>query len=106
MVIFPYVQYSSDMLQDRFGFGSSAGTFYALPYIISGVMSPILGIVIDKIGKRALFSKCLKADFFVIFIDSFANREIFFLHVYSHVLLSFHPARLYNYDADLAFVGR
>ena len=57
MVIFPYVQYSSDMLQTRFGFGKSAGTFYALPYIISGVMSPILGIVIDKIGKRALFSK-------------------------------------------------
>lgn len=55
MVIFPYVQYSTDMLQQRFGFGSSAGTFYALPYIISGVMSPILGFVIDKIGKRALF---------------------------------------------------
>ena len=46
------------MLEDRFGFGKSAGTFYALPYIISGVMSPILGIVIDKNGKRALFSKC------------------------------------------------
>lgn len=57
MVIFPYVQYSADMLQDRFGFGSSSGTIYALPYIISGVMSPILGFVIDKIGKRALFSK-------------------------------------------------
>ena len=57
MVIFPYVQYSSDMLETRFGFGSSAATFYALPYIISGVMSPILGITIDKIGKRALFSK-------------------------------------------------
>lgn len=57
MVIFPYVTFSSDMLQSRFGFGNSAGTFYALPYIISGVMSPILGFVIDKIGKRALFSK-------------------------------------------------
>ncbi len=57
MVIFPYVQYSPDMLKTRFGFGDSAGTFYALPYIISGIMSPILGIIIDKIGKRALFSK-------------------------------------------------
>lgn len=57
MVIFPYVQFSADMLQTRFGFGDSAGTFYALPYIISGVLSPILGFVIDKVGKRALFSK-------------------------------------------------
>lgn len=57
MVIFPYVQYSADMLQTRFGYGSSAGTWYALPYIISGICSPILGFIIDKVGKRALFSK-------------------------------------------------
>ena len=58
MVIFIYIQYASDMLQERFGFSDSlAGTFYALPYIISGVTSPILGFVIDKIGKRAIFSK-------------------------------------------------
>ena len=59
------------MLEDRFGFGKSAGTFYALPYIISGVMSPILGIIIDKNGKRALFSKCP-----------------FFLHYF----ITFHPS--------------
>ena len=58
MVIFPYVQFSADMLETRFGFSSSgAGTWYALPYIISGVCSPLLGITIDKVGKRALFSK-------------------------------------------------
>ena len=57
MVIFPYIQNSSDMLEKRFNFGKLASTFYSLPYIISGVMSPILGIIIDKIGKRALFSK-------------------------------------------------
>ena len=54
-VIFPYVQYSADMLEDRFGYGNSSGTFYAVPYIISGILSPILGITIDKKGKRALF---------------------------------------------------
>lgn len=26
-----------------------------MPYIISGILSPLLGITIDKIGKRALF---------------------------------------------------
>jgi len=57
MVVFPYVQYSSDMLRTRFGFGNSAGTFYSIPYIISGIFSPILGYIIDKVGKRPLFSK-------------------------------------------------
>ena len=45
------------MLKERFGFDKGAGAIYALPYIISGILSPILGIIIDKIGKRALFSK-------------------------------------------------
>ena len=93
MVIFPYVQYSSDMLEDRFGFGKSAGTFYALPYIISGVMSPILGIIIDKIGKRALFSKC----HFYLAVNYLANYEIF---LYSHVLVSVHLIGLYNHNVD------
>ena len=47
------------MLRTRYGFGNSAGSFYALPYIISGVCSPILGFIIDKKGMRALFSKSL-----------------------------------------------
>ena len=55
MVIFPYVQFASAMLEDRFGFGSSAGDFYSLPYFISAFLSPITGVIIDKHGKRALF---------------------------------------------------
>ena len=98
MVIFPYVQYSSDMLEDRFGFGKSAGTFYALPYIISGVMSPILGIIIDKIGKRALFSKCPFFHICSASVNFCANCEIF---LYSHVLVSVHPTRLHNHNVDL-----
>ena len=44
------------MLVERYGYDSqSAGTYYALPYIISGIASPILGIIIDKQGKKALF---------------------------------------------------
>ena len=55
MAIFPYIQFCSDMLSSEFGFGSMASTFYAMPYIISAFMSPILGIIIDKLGRRALF---------------------------------------------------
>ena len=56
-VIFVYVEFSSDMLRSRFGFGDSAGTFFALPYIIACFVSPLAGIVIDKNGKNPLFSK-------------------------------------------------
>ena len=51
------MQNASDMLEQRFGFGQLAGTLYAIPYIISGVMSPLLGIVIDKFGRKPQFSK-------------------------------------------------
>lgn len=72
MVIFPYIQYASDMLEKRFGFSDvTASTLYSLPYIISGVMSPILGIIIDKIGKRALFSKYLATPQFKLSIFLF-----------------------------------
>ena len=58
MVIYPYIEFSSDMLENRFGFNEvAAGSFYSLPYIILAVMSPLIGIIIDKIGKRTLFSK-------------------------------------------------
>lgn len=56
-VIFVYVEFAEDMLRTRFGFGDLAGTYYALPYIISCFMSPFAGIVIDKNGKHPLFSK-------------------------------------------------
>lgn len=56
MSIFPYIQLSSGLLQDKFGFDEvQAGTLYGIPYFISAFASPILGIIIDKIGKRALF---------------------------------------------------
>jgi hypothetical protein len=34
-----------------------AGTLYSLPFLISAGISPFLGILIDKVGKRALMSK-------------------------------------------------
>jgi len=56
MVIFTYIGNGADMLTDRFGFTKTGGaSFYATPYVISAFASPILGFVIDKIGKRSLF---------------------------------------------------
>ena len=58
MVIFVYIGNGADMLQKRFGFTKSgAALFYATPYLISAFASPILGLIIDKVGKRTLFSK-------------------------------------------------
>ena len=56
--IFPYIQVVSGMLQDRFQFSEeTAGQLFGIPYIISACISPFLGFMIDKIGKRVLLSK-------------------------------------------------
>ena len=66
MVVFIYISNSTTMLETQYGFGSLAGTIYGIPYIISGVLSPILGFVIDKVGKRALFSKFNHSSLFIV----------------------------------------
>ena len=56
MSIFPYEQLAPGIMQDQFSFSeTAAGRLYALPYFISAVISPFLGIAIDKAGRRALF---------------------------------------------------
>lgn len=55
MAIFPFIQVASSMLQNRFHFSESdAGDYFGIPYIISAITSPFLGILIDKIGRRGL----------------------------------------------------
>jgi len=56
MAMFPFIQISTTALQDKYGFDkNTAGTLYSVPYFMSAGLSPVLGYVIDKIGKRALF---------------------------------------------------
>jgi len=56
MSIFPFIQLSSTMASVKYGFDSvKAGKIYSVPYLMSAFLSPFLGFVIDKIGKRALF---------------------------------------------------
>lgn len=56
MCIFPYLSESTALLTDKFGFDPvQAGELYGIPYFISAFLSPILGFMIDKVGKRALF---------------------------------------------------
>jgi MFS family permease len=55
MSIFPYLQIVSDLIQKKYGLDSTdAGRLFGVPYLISAVASPLLGALIDKIGKRAL----------------------------------------------------
>ena len=66
MVIFIYIGNAKSMMVDRFGFtDNEASLWYETPYIISAVASPVLGIVIDKVGKRALFI-CLSSIFILL----------------------------------------
>lgn len=55
MSVFPYIQICSDMLQTKYSFDSvEAGHLFGIPYLISAFTSPFLGLMIDKIGRRAL----------------------------------------------------
>jgi MFS family permease len=56
MSIFPFIQVSNTFLQEQYGFDKNlAGTLYSVPYFMSAALSPILGYMIDKVGKRAIF---------------------------------------------------
>ena len=56
MVVFIYIGNSEDMLVDKYGFTEKQGAlWYTTPYMVSAVASPVLGFVIDKVGRRALF---------------------------------------------------
>lgn len=58
-VIFPFISTNANqMLQIKYGFTSEeAGFYYSLPYLISAFLCAPFGLVIDKVGRRALFSK-------------------------------------------------
>ena len=43
------------MLDDHFGFDELSGTLFAIPFVISAILSPIVGMIIDKYGRSPLF---------------------------------------------------
>ena len=70
MSVFPYIQNASNLLQTKYQFDNkTAGALFGVPYIISAVASPFLGLMIDKIGKRA-FLCCLSS---VVLIVAYAT---------------------------------
>jgi len=66
MSVFPYIQVASDLLQTKYQFDKiQAGYLFGVPYIISAVSSPFLGLAIDKVGKRALMI-CMSSFILII----------------------------------------
>lgn len=66
MTVFPYIMIASDTLQTKYKFDKiTAGYYFGIPYIISAVSSPFLGLLIDKIGKRG-FMICLSSVILVV----------------------------------------
>ena len=54
--VFCFSYIASGYLQDRFGYDSvTAGSVLSIASIISIIFCPIIGIIVDKIGKRGLF---------------------------------------------------
>lgn len=71
MSIFPYIQKVSDLVKNRNNIDSSTGgTLFGIPYLISAIASPVLGKVIDNLGRRALFITLSSALLIVAFIIS------------------------------------
>lgn len=71
MSIFPYIQICSDLMQKKYSLDSiQAGHLFGIPYIISAILSPILGFGIDKVGRRALFVTLSSAVLIVAFVIS------------------------------------
>lgn len=58
-VLFPYLSIvCAQMLTDKYGYDSvKAGHVNFIPYLISAFLCAPMGFLIDKVGKRALFSK-------------------------------------------------
>nr|XP_023019142.1 major facilitator superfamily domain-containing protein 1-like [Leptinotarsa decemlineata] len=51
--IFPFITIAKEFFKDKFNFSQQgANTLSSIIYIISGVSSPILGLIIDKIGMN------------------------------------------------------
>lgn len=74
-VIFPYLSnIGIVMLEGKYGYTKKeAGSTCFLPYLISAFLCAPVGYLIDKVGKRAIFSKYL---FFVVIVNSFTSHGI------------------------------
>ena len=56
MAIFPFIQSLTKDLVIQFGFSEVvAGSLYSVPYLMSAFLCPILGFIIDKFGRRAMW---------------------------------------------------
>lgn len=78
MSIFPFIQVASDLLQTKYHFDKiTAGYLFGVPYIISACLSPILGIVIDKVGKRALLIISSSIILIIAFASSMMMQECY-----------------------------
>jgi MFS family permease len=76
MSVFPFIQNASDFLQTKYHFDKiTAGYLFGVPYIISACSSPLLGYVIDKIGKRALLTCIASATLILAFTSSMMMPE-------------------------------
>ena len=76
MSVFPFIQNASDMLQTKYHFDKiTAGYLFGVPYIISATASPFLGMLIDKVGKRALLTCVASATLTMAFTASLMMPE-------------------------------
>lgn len=81
----PFLDNANNFYQIRFGFDSvSAGNILIIPYVLSSILSPLIGILIDRIGKRSKFIIFTAFFFFithVIFATLPNSNEINYISI-------------------------
>ena len=78
----------SDLLQRKYQFDKKqAGLLFSIPYMISAITSPFLGIMIDKFGRRALLITVSSIIFIISYSASMMYDECYrcYSEVYSLV---------------------
>ncbi|EGR30537.1 major facilitator superfamily protein, putative [Ichthyophthirius multifiliis] len=70
MCFFPFMQILQDYLQNQYGLrNSQASNYMGIPYIISSILTPLIGLLIDRIGKRSQL--LIISSIFLIFAHLF-----------------------------------
>lgn len=70
MAIFPFLSVTTQMLTVKYCIsGDQAPKLYGIPYIISAISSPFLGLLCDKVGRRVRFGIYILLDNNVLLIS-------------------------------------
>eukprot|EP01083_Nonionella_stella_P159843 521890_1 len=74
--IAPFISIGGGFLQSKYGFGlHEADMYISIPYTISAISTPFIGIIVDRLGKRAYLLLMSAAALFTAHFAFFAIKS-------------------------------